>query len=415
MLRAMVPVVKTRRAPALWMGAALSFGLVLVATGIATRMAVREASTLLVRGQADLLHDELRAAVARGTGTAADMEALLATFADEGLSYLAVLDEQGAVLRETGTSAFADKPTSDPPRGSGVSVDRRGDHVRVSYRRARRPRLAQRLGWSQTTRLVFEFTPHEAIELERRAAWGLLLAALAGAFGIGLAIAYRAQQRAAEAAQVAQAQSRHLASLGQMSAVLAHELRNPLASLKGHAQLLERALPESDKLRGKAELVVREAVRLERLSEDLLSFVRTGTLHRAPTDVAELVRSVCAGHPRVDLDTPAALLATVDGERLRQVLANLVDNALAAGDGGVRVTLAASDRQVVMAVRDHGPGIAAADLPRLFEPFFTTKTHGTGLGLAVALHIVQLHGGTLGAENADGGGARFTVRLPAGS
>jgi len=96
------------------------------------------------------------------------------------------------------------------------------------------------------------------------------------------------------------------------------------------------------------------------------------------------------------------------------VLANLVDNALQSGDGIVEIVIADRSAEVEIAVRDHGPGIAPADLPRLFEPFFTTRTQGTGLGLAIARHIVELHGGTLTAANAQGGGARFSVVIPRG-
>jgi two-component system sensor histidine kinase HydH len=387
-------------------------GLVLIGAGVGTWLAVRDASASLVRGQADTLHDELRLAVQRGNVGVADMPAVLSAFSDEGLSYLAVVDENGDVLLETGLSVFGDKLPPEVMRGIGVTVDRKKDRVRASYRRIRRPRLAQRLGVSANTRLVFEFVPQEALALEQRATWGVALAGVGAVFALLLALLYGAEQRRAQRAQAAETQSRHLASLGQMSAVLAHELRNPLASLKGHAQLLQRALPPGEPQRAKADLVVNEAVRLERLSGDLLTFARSGELRTAPTDVVALVRSVCEPQPRVTLSAPARESVALDGDRMRQVITNLVDNALQAGDGEVQVAIARETGALQISVRDHGPGIAAADLSRLFEPFFTTKTHGTGLGLAVALHIVQLHGGTLIADNAPGGGARFVVRLP---
>lgn len=400
-----------RRGSALLVAAAVLFGVALVATGIATRRAVADASATLIRGQADLLHDELRLSVARSTQSPVDLPALLAAFSDEGLSYLAIVDERGEVLAETGLSDWAAGIGREFQGPSGFSIDRHGDRVRASYRRGRRGRAAQRLGIAATTRLVFEFTPQEAMELERRTGWGVLLAALAASFAVLLALAHRAQQRRADLALRAEEQSRRLASLGQMSAVMAHELRNPLASLKGHAQLLERALPDGGVLRSKAELVVSEAVRLERLSSDLLSFARTGELHREVTDVAALVRAVCDGRERTDLLAPTPVQASIDPDRLRQVIANLVDNALQADEGRVQIAVAARDDEFTITVRDHGPGIAHADLPRLFEPFFTTKTHGTGLGLAVARYIVGLHGGTIAADNVEGGGARFVVTL----
>jgi two-component system sensor histidine kinase HydH len=198
-------------------------------------------------------------------------------------------------------------------------------------------------------------------------------------------------------------------------ATLAHELRNPLASLKGHAQLLERALPPGEPPRGKAELVVSEAQRLERLVTDLLGFVRTGELKRAPVDLAALAQAVAEEHgaDRI-LVAGEAPPIVADGDRLRQVIANLVDNALQSCEGIVELIISHRGGDVELGVRDHGPGIAPADLPHLFEPFFTTRSHGTGLGLAIARQIVELHGGTLSAANAEGGGARFTLSLPRG-
>ena len=214
--------------------------------------------------------------------------------------------------------------------------------------------------------------------------------------------------------------AQRLASLGQLSAVLAHEIRNPLASLKGNAQLLAQLLPAGDKPRAKADRVVDEAIRLEDLTNDLLAFARTGELHRREVDPAALLREVASAAapeggpaPAIELDTGAAPRTwSLDPERMRQVLGNLCDNAVKAGapvrasvslDGGGRLRFQ---------VRDAGAGIAPDDLPHIFEPFFTKRIQGTGLGLAVAKRVVELHQGAITAANAPGGGAIFQVTLP---
>jgi two-component system sensor histidine kinase HydH len=195
-----------------------------------------------------------------------------------------------------------------------------------------------------------------------------------------------------------------------MSAVLAHEIKNPLASLKGNAQLLAAMLPAGDKPRSKAERVVDEAVRLEKLTNDLLAFVRTGAIERKPTDVAALIRDAAARHgDAIRIDAPG-LAWSLDGDRMRQVLANLIDNAVHAG---VPVTVTAhAAHSLVIEVADKGSGVPADDRDKIFEPFFTKKTQGTGLGLALSRRVVEQHRGTLTVGDNPGGGAIFRVEIP---
>jgi two-component system sensor histidine kinase HydH len=214
-----------------------------------------------------------------------------------------------------------------------------------------------------------------------------------------------------------------LASLGQMSAVLAHEIRNPLASLKGNAQLLEKLVAQNkdsnDKTAGKAaskaERVVSEASRLELLINDLLDFARSGELHRRDEDPGKLLQD-CAeafGSRSIEVDVKGAPKAwSLDPARMRQVLNNLLQNAVQASDR-VQASVSSRGGRLHFVVRDHGDGIAESSSDSLFEPFHTKKTQGTGLGLAVAKRLVELHGGTISARNANGGGAEFCVDIPA--
>jgi two-component system, NtrC family, sensor histidine kinase HydH len=240
----------------------------------------------------------------------------------------------------------------------------------------------------------------------------LVLLAFAGALSARVVGRARSERRAEHA--------RRLAALGQMAGVLAHELRNPLASLKGHTQLLAESLESGTRAHAKATLVVSEAVRLEGLTRDLLAFVRDGELSPRSIAPAELLARALQDVPaeRLVLDLSAAPPAlVVDEVRLSAALRNLVRNALEVSPPAAPVTLAfathAPSGDVVITVADEGPGISEEDRERVFEPFFTKNLHGTGLGLAVARRAVEDHGGTLVVDGGVPRGAIFRIRLPA--
>jgi two-component system sensor histidine kinase HydH len=224
--------------------------------------------------------------------------------------------------------------------------------------------------------------------------------------------------RAAEL-QSALAREQHLAALGEASAVLAHELRNPLSSIKGHAQLMVEQLGGDAPTRERADILVREALRLEALCEQLLSFVRAGRIERVESDPGAVLRDAVASvdGTRIDVSTEQAPKRwALDPLRMHQALSNLLQNALQAAPAA-RGTASArlEDDTLVYEVRDRGPGVAAEELGRIFEPFHTTRVRGTGLGLAVARRVVELHGGRIDVRNHPDGGAVFSVRLPSAS
>ena len=210
----------------------------------------------------------------------------------------------------------------------------------------------------------------------------------------------------------------HLAQMGEMTAILAHEIRNPLASLKGHAQLLEEKVADPV-LGGRVSRIVADAVRLENLTTDLLDFARARTANLADADpIAPLMNARAATVPdRVLISSDGAPDRwPIDGLRIQQVLTNLIENALIVtpDDRRVETRVSREADALVYAVRDYGPGVPAGERTRVFEPFHTTKLRGTGLGLAVAKRIVELHRGSIDVLDAPGGGAEFQVRLPRG-
>ena len=387
----------------------LLIGIALLATVWTTRSSVNAASAAVGRGQALAVEQTVRASLAdlEGPATSEDLEAIVREHAEEGLRYLALLDNRGQIVAEAGR-----------PVGSGdgeVVVRNRqleeiDGRLRIQARALRRMRDGGR-AW----RIVIELEPVQAAELRDSAALTLGVGALAAASLLGVAIVLVRREARRNAEERKRERERRLASLGEMSAVLAHEIKNPLASLKGNAQLLASMLPDGEKPRAKAARVVDEAVRLEKLTNDLLKFVRTGELQRAPTDPAALVREAAASVPgEVEIDTGAAPAAwSLDPGRMREVIVNLVDNAVAAGPP-VRAAVRADRGRLVIEIADRGPGVAEEDREQIFEPFHTGKTQGTGLGLAVVRRVIEQHGGTIAALPNPGGGALFRAEIPEG-
>lgn len=209
---------------------------------------------------------------------------------------------------------------------------------------------------------------------------------------------------------------RTLAELGKMSAVVAHELRTPITTLKGHAELLLETLPEAGVARERAVRVLGAAERLTMLTRDLLEFVRAGTISKAATDPAAVLRHAAAGFGAapIVLSCPVLPRCAVDAQRLEQALVNLLHNALAANPTGpIEAAVALGSAGLSYTVRDHGPGVPAAEAERIFEPFYTLRASGVGLGLAVVRHIATLHKGEVSVAPAEGGGACFRLVLPA--
>jgi PAS domain S-box-containing protein len=218
------------------------------------------------------------------------------------------------------------------------------------------------------------------------------------------------------------AQSEALAQLGQMAAVVAHEIRNPLGSIVMAArQLSTGGLEPAD--RDLVHNILRdESQRLNETLTNFLSFARPrplklerADLNALAADVARILTGDGSGC-RVEAELDARLAPfRFDPDQVRQVVWNIVLNAVQAqeGRGRVRLRTGLREDEAFLRVEDEGPGIAREARDDLFHPFRTTKTHGTGLGLAIADRIVRAHGGSIEVESEPGRGAAFTVLLPA--
>jgi two-component system sensor histidine kinase HydH len=428
---------------------ALLAGIGLLATAWSSRRGAQSLAEAVNEGQAELLLRAFREQNPPHLGSPTDQD--LRSFFDhhrqDGLLGIGLVDEDGTVRTVAGV--LSDRPVIPDQLRPGRNLYRIGPRLRVMPPRPRgpeegpppdgrpappdgRPRGPEegppphgRPGGPQEgpppdgrppphpPRVMFELEPLLA---------GRLIAGVDRTFAIAAFVAVvlaaaaavlwrRAGREHTLAARLAH--SERLASLGTMSAVLAHEIKNPLAALKGNAQLVAEALAEGSHPRAQAERVVRAAVRLQTLVANLLDFARGGPILRTPVDPAELTfLAACEAAPKADLALDAAPATfSLDPVRMAQVLENLLRNAEHASPDHVSAEVRLEGEHLIIVVRDQGPGFP--DSPEgSFEPFTTTKARGTGLGLAVARRIVELHGGTLTARNRPEGGAQVTLEIP---
>jgi len=241
-----------------------------------------------------------------------------------------------------------------------------------------------------------------------------------GVFGY-LADRERHAQRKREELVRQVARMEHLSAIGELAAGLAHEIKNPMGSIKGAAEILASELPATSPKHEFVEVLVEEVERLNRVVEDFLNFARPLELERKTIPLDPLLGQVAAqlglqGRAGVEINTVVApgLTVLADEKFLRQVLLNLGLNALDAMAGAGRLAIRAERQgpEVAIDFQDSGPGVPPDAWPKIFMPFYTTKHNGTGLGLTISERIVSAHGGRLEVLDAPGGGAIFRVTLP---
>ncbi len=213
--------------------------------------------------------------------------------------------------------------------------------------------------------------------------------------------------------------SERLAALGQLTAGLAHELRNPLGTMKTSAELLARSVQKENPIAQEmASYISTEVDRTNSLITRFLDFARPQHLRLEPTDITAILDRAIASLPGIEIYknySPGIPPVRVDAELLERVFSNLILNAAQASPPGGVVTVKTqllNDKEVEVAVIDRGSGIEAKNLESVFNPFFTTKPDGVGLGLAICSKIVDEHGGHITVESTAGEGSVFRVILP---
>jgi signal transduction histidine kinase len=223
--------------------------------------------------------------------------------------------------------------------------------------------------------------------------------------------------------QTQMSRAEHFATLGELAAGLAHEIRNPLAGIAGVIEIVSRDLPQNSPARGVIKDAKEEAMQINRILTDLLETARPKPPQFQVKDLGSTAEHAVM-FARQQAVTKRIMIELDKGDnippidhdpnQINQVLLNLLLNAIQATDkpGSIFVTLRRDKDAVLITVADQGKGITPENLPNIFRPFFTTKGHGTGLGLSLARRIVEAHGGTITVRSEVGKGTQFLLRLP---
>ena len=223
--------------------------------------------------------------------------------------------------------------------------------------------------------------------------------------------------------QTQMSRAEHFATLGELAAGLAHEIRNPLAGIAGVIEIVGRDLPPGSPARSVIKDAKEEALQINRILTDLLETARPKPPQFQVKDIGATVehavlfarQQAITKRITIELNNDEEIPAVDhDPHQINQVLLNLLLNAIQAMDkpGTIYVTLRRDKDAALITVADQGKGIAPETLPNIFRPFFTTKGHGTGLGLSLARRIVESHRGTISVRSEVGKGTQFVIRLP---
>lgn len=416
-------------------------GLVLIASSIQNYLGAKGIVDDLTRGQAEGFARDVRDAAQPGHGPprGEDLAVALRSGSAAGLRHVAVFDPWGEAIAVSGESVanaedrlpipgelqrlrgrvrWLVPPPPAHPAPPGVSGPRPWPPPFPPPDHAPPPYLDDKDHPGPPGHAILvELEPVAAVALMDRSERNVVLNMIAALILMAAAtILWRLQARA-QRFEADLAQQQHLAVLGEMSAVLAHEIRNPLATVKGHAQLIAERVGDDPVQSKWAKLMIEHVLRLERLTNQLLDFSRTREVSRRDISPAELLDE--AGfeldRDRIRLDTTKAPATfSLDPDRMNQVFVNVMQNALQASPGGESIEVAVEERagSLFVSIRDCGEGIPPGSERLIFEPFHTKRIRGTGLGLTVAKRIVELHGGRIEASNHPEGGAEFRITLP---
>jgi len=347
--------------------------------------------------------------------------AVLKDFQTNDIAYFALIDQRGTILFHV-NSALIGKKLGDRRSaavfekgefsggrvllGTGEEVYESNAPIHVR-------------GITLALRLALHTYRVDSIIRKARAGVLIIVSLITVAWGMAFLLARYVNREERHKREMAQ--RREMARLGEMGAVIAHEIRNPLAGIKGYAQLLqEKQEDEEDRLF--TGLIVNEAIRLEEILNGLLAYTQSGSgalsqvpIHEAAARALSVIAPEAAASG-VDIECYMDDSLVIGGtpNRLEQLFLNLFSNALQAmpGGGTLKVAGQRAESAIEVLVTDTGHGIAAEDMERIFEPFFTTKIRGTGLGLALCKKILEEHRGSIVAESIPGKGTTFRVTFP---
>ena len=400
----------------------LIFVMVLVLTGGLSWFAIRDYRMAAPVAQENLRGLALTMATAmEGVAVRDPSLKSLASFQTPEIAYAALLSDKGKILFHTNSALIGSDVTDERYRSlllkGGLSEKRIQLGTGETVYEFQTP--VHLSGQTCILRLALHTWRADSVMRWARQGMMVIFSLLAVGWILGLVIIRLLRRQGRQQRQIARQQE--LARLGEVGAVLAHEVRNPLAGIKGYGQLLEERLPDG-KERGFAALIVSEARRLESLAHDILLYTRSEPFAAAPCQPAAIAAEVLAllapqareNEIRFLCDVPDDLVVSCPEEGLRQVLLNLLTNGLQASPVGGLITVLGrrAEKWVEITVTDNGPGLAPEMRAVLFEPFRTSKARGAGLGLSVCKKIVEGCGGSIEVKNGPDGGAECRVHLP---
>lgn len=369
----------------------------------------------------------------RQTPTAEDTQALFEMLQEQGVHRVALYENNqlvhgfGTARQQLNPHMFTDGAPPEPVTIRFVALDL--VHARImlppgpAHPRGRRHfRRERRIppGPAMHRSVLLELTPAQAITMRERAFQIMLVDILAALILMGTAIVFWRLSVKQETLRLQLEKDKQLKLLGQMSAVLGHELKNTIASVKGHSQLLAEKLSGTPH-ESNATLIEKDTVYLQNLTEQMLAFARTGAMHTEKVYLDDLAEAAVtfseASGVRISISDgePAFYL---DRHKMQQVITNLLNNAKQADATEIDLSLANNNGLndgLIITVKDNGDGMADDQREKLFDPFFTTRAKGTGLGLALAKRIVDAHGGTIDVQSAPQKGTTFVIKLPPAS
>jgi two-component system sensor histidine kinase HydH len=368
-----------------------------------------------LRGLALSLTSAMESVAARDPSLAS-----LAAFRARDIAYIAIIDRKGTITFHSNADLIGARVTDQRfvavLGGRGLTENRirlgTGEEVYEYHAPLHLP------GRTLALRLALHPWRADAVIHRARIGMTVLFSLLAAAWIMGVLL-YRHARRAQEH-RLEMARRERLAQLGEMGAVLAHEVRNPLSGIKGYAQLLMEQSGDGESQEF-ATLIVTEAMRLESLVSDLLTYARPEPDPDGPLQINAVIDHVLAlVRPEAQAAGVAITASLAPGlavrgheARLEQLLLNLIKNGIQAmPEGGELAVISRREGKTAeISVADQGNGIPPHDRERIFTPFFTTKARGSGLGLPVCRKIAEAHGGTISVVD-NAGGAVFRVTLP---
>jgi len=343
-------------------------------------------------------------------------------FSDRIVAYAFIADRDGRIIYHTNPlliGSFAEnKEQIDALFHSQVPVGRR-TALRTGipvYQFRYILRLAG--GHNEVLELVLNRSASDKVVAEAGQIWWTVAAILAGFWTIGFILAwplvrYTGLQEELE-------ERKRMALIGQMTAVLAHEIRNAIGGIKGFTQWVDEKTPLEDTRKTGLEMILKGTNRVENLVNNLLMYSREETYASTEFDLTALIHEITDARKtgwkgNIIVAGNTEVVITADREKLERAILNGVRNAIEAmGDSGELIVSVTDKRQTItISVEDTGPGIPEADLSRIFTPFFTTKTNGTGLGLAYSRKLIEGMGGQIDLKNRkDRLGVILTINLP---